>query len=102
MKNKKNEEHLEIEEAFPKKWLNKLPEGFFEAAQSMSAEELKTRLITSEQTVSSTEKEMDNDQKLNTLKEDVKLLSSGYREVLSAQKAVIRAVVFVLNSRGNS
>lgn len=102
MKNKKEIEHLDTDETLPKKVLAKLPEGFFESSQSMSAEELKKRLVDCETTISSVEKDMENDQKLNELKEDMKALNGGYKDLISPQRAMIKCIVFVLNSRGNS
>lgn len=82
------------------KYLEKLPEGFWESAQSMSSDELKKKLVEVETDISSTERDMKNDPKLLQAKEDVKILSQSYKEILTPSKAVVKAIVAVLGDRG--
>lgn len=82
------------------KWKTKLPDGWMDGAEAMNTEELKKKLLECENTIVSTEKDMESDTRLAAAKEDAKLLSSGYKEVLTEQKAMIKTVVFILNSRG--
>ena len=102
MKNKQEKDHLETQDQLATKWLKLLPENFYEAAQSMPLEDLKRRLVDCEKTISSTEKEMDNDAKLNELRENCKALTGGYKDLINPQKAMIKCIVHVLNDRGNS
>lgn len=85
---------------FPNKWAKKLPEGFMESAENMSNDELKQALLKAEGIVSDTEKDMENDSKLNTLKEDVKMLAGAYKDTISSEKAKSKFCLYVLRSRG--
>lgn len=85
---------------FPKKWLSKLPDGFVEKAESMSIDDLKKKLVECERTISSTEKDMENDPKLTNAKEEVKTLESDYKEILNAHKAMVKFIVHVIDDRG--
>jgi len=82
------------------KYLEKLPEGFWESAQSLSTDDLKKKLVEVEADISSTERDMKNDPKLLQAKEDVKLLTSSYKEILVPSKAVVKAIIAVLSDRG--
>lgn len=85
---------------FPKKWQAKLPGDFAEAAEAMSLDDLKKKLVECERTISSTEKDMENDSKLTSAKEEVKDLSGAYKEILNAHKAMVKYLVFVIDERG--
>lgn len=86
--------------SFDPKWKNKLPDGWMDGAEAMTTDDLKKKLLECENTIVSTEKDMDTDARLEAAKQDAKLLASAYKEVLTEQKAMIKAVVFILNSRG--
>lgn len=90
-----------VEVVFPKKFAKKLPEGFMEKAESMSLDDLKKELVSSERTISSTEKDMEMDPKLNELKEEVADVAGAYKEIINAHKAMVRYLVFTLDSRGS-
>jgi Holliday junction resolvasome RuvABC DNA-binding subunit len=85
---------------FPSKFAKKLPPGFNEAAQSMSIDELKKKLVECERTISSTEKDQENDPKLMEAKEEVAALSIGYKEILAAHKAMVKFLVWNIDERG--
>lgn len=85
---------------FPKKWASKLPGNFAEAAEAMSLDDLKKKLVECERTISSTEKDMESDTKLSSAKEEVKDLSGAYKEVLNAHKAMVKYLVYVIDERG--
>lgn len=85
---------------FPAKWASKLPDGWAEAAESMSADELKKKLVDCERTISSTEKDMENDSKLIEAKEEAKKIGSQYKEVITAHKAMVKYLVHVIDERG--
>ena len=86
--------------AFPAKWASKLPEGFTDKAEAMSLDDLKKKLVECERTISSTEKDMENDPKLIAAKEESKSLSGAYKEILTAHKAMIKFLVHVIDDRG--
>ncbi|HVI40800.1 MAG TPA: hypothetical protein VM577_09080 [Anaerovoracaceae bacterium] len=85
---------------FPAKWLSKLPEGWTDVAQAMSADDLKKKLVECERTISSTEKDMENDPKLVEAKEEAKALSGSYKEIINAHKAMVKYLVYVIDERG--
>lgn len=85
---------------FPEKWAKKLPEGFKDTAESMSTDELQKEILKSEGMVADTEKEMDDDQKLNSLKEDLKLLVGAYKESINAAKAKTKYCLHLMRLRG--
>jgi len=86
--------------AFPKKWEKHLPTGFSDTVNTMDDDEMHSIIITCEKTIHSTEKEMDNDSKLNGAKDLVKDFSQSYRDVINAQKAKIKYIIYTLESRG--
>lgn len=85
---------------FPAKWKKKLPEGYEEKAEALSQAELEAEILKAEKSSSDTEHDMEQDPKLNVLKEDVKVLAGGYKEVIMAEKAKIKYCLFLLRSRG--
>lgn len=99
MKKKDQDQDTSTYSAFPTKFSKKLPEGFSEKAETMTLEELKKQLVQCETTISSTEKDMENDQKLLDAKEEVTNLAGDYKEILASYKAMVRYIVFVLNGR---
>lgn len=86
--------------SFPQKWASKLPGDFAEKAESMSLDDLKKKLVECERTISSTEKDMESDTKLNSAKEEVKELAATYKEILNAHKAMVKYLVYVIDGRG--
>ena len=85
---------------FPDKWLKKLPTGYTETAETMSTEELQGEILKAEGTSADLEKDMENDQKLQSLKEDLKGLMEGYKGVLSMEKAKTKYCLHLLRLRG--
>lgn len=96
---KKNKDS-DKDNSLAQKWVNKLPEGFLDSAESMQTEDLKKELVKCEKVISTTEKDMENDEKLKEAKELVKDLSGAYRDLLGCQKAKIKAIVMILENRG--
>lgn len=88
------------QEVFPKKWSKYLPEGFVEKAEGMTVEDLKKKLVECERAINNTEKDLDNDGKLNDAKQEVSNISGAYKEILNAHKAMVKYMVYVLDSRG--
>jgi len=85
---------------FPKKWSDKLPAGFKDAAESMQTEELKSKLIEVQKDIAQTEKDMEVDEKLNDAKELVKELRSTYTFTINECKAITKYILYVLEGRG--
>jgi len=85
---------------FPKKWLDKMPEGFADSANSMSEEELKRVIVESEGNIYTIEADKDKDPKLNGAKEIMQSLGKPYREAKACQTAKIKYACFLLESRG--
>lgn len=85
---------------FPEKLLKKLPTGFTDTVEGYSTEELERQILTSEKALSETETEMEGDDKLFAAKEEVKLLSSGYKEVIGTEKAKIKYCLHLMKNRG--
>jgi len=87
-------------ENFPPKWFKKLSDDFVTSVETLSSEEIEKTVLKAEGVISDTEKEMSEDAKLNTLKEDVKFLSTGYKDVISAEKAKTKYCLHVMRLRG--
>ncbi len=91
---------VQCPENFPKRWFSKLDGDFIIKVESLTSEELEKAVLSAEGIISDTEKEMADDEKLTVLKEDVKLLSSGYKEVINAEKAKTKYCLHVMRLRG--
>lgn len=85
---------------FPKKWARFLPTGFEDNVNSMDDVEMESNIITCEKSINSTEKEMENDSKLNGARDLVKDFSQGYRDVINTQRAKIKFIIYTMESRG--
>lgn len=68
------------------KKFDKLPVTWKDTIESYDDEELKKEILKCQATVNETEYDMDNDEKLQSLKEDVKTLAGGYKEVINLEK----------------
>jgi len=97
---KKENDTLDI--GFPKKWERVLPTGFSETAEGYSEEELKKTIIDSEKTINEVEVDQDADEKLATLKSDLKDISGSYKDLTKMHMAKIKFCLHVLKSRGNA
>lgn len=89
---------------FPKKWA-KVLEGmpdFKDVADASSVDDLKKIIVTSEGNVSTVEKALCEDIKINAAKEVIKDLSTPYRDALKCQMAKIKYSVFLLEGKGVS
>ena len=85
---------------FPSKLLSCIPDAFKAAAQGMSTEDLRKKLVEVERSLANTQKDMKNDPKLNGLKEDIKAFSEGYKELIGQNRASIAYILHILDSRG--
>jgi len=90
-----------IDKDFPKKWAKKL-EGtnFAENVETNSDDELEQQILKSEGLVADTEKEMENDDKLNAIKDELKDLRGGYMDAINFEKAKTKYCLHLLRLRG--
>ncbi len=87
---------------FPSKYEKKLPTGFKEDADSFDVEKLKQTILESEGNIVTIDREMQNDEKLQGVKDLLKDLSSGYRDAKHAQTAKIKYCLYLLENKGHS
>lgn len=85
---------------FPDKWLKKLPTGYTDTAETMSTDELKVEILKAESGMSDSEAQMEADPKLQTLKDDLKALAGGYKDVIYTDKAKIKYCLHLMRLRG--
>lgn len=82
------------------KKFEKLPPTWKDTVESYDDEELKKEIINCQATVNETEYDMDSDVKLQSLKEDVKVLSSGYKDVIKTENLKVKYCWHLRKSRG--
>ncbi len=86
---------------FPEKFYKKLKGlSFMDDTDSKSEEEIKKEIVSSEERLYNLDKEMEEDVNLQKAKDEVKLLTSAYREVVNIEKAKIKYCLYVMESRG--
>lgn len=68
--------------------------------EAMTVENLNKRVAQANQAISDTKAELDENQKYVQAKEDVKLLSSGFREVKKRQNAIITVAIQLRKDKG--
>jgi uncharacterized small protein (DUF1192 family) len=68
--------------------------------EASSVEDLNKRIAQANQAISDTKAELNDNQEYVQAKEDVKLLSSGFREVKSRQNAIIAVAVQLRKDKG--
>jgi hypothetical protein len=85
---------------FPDKWASKVPEPWSHTAEGMTREEMEKEVVSCEMSIEATEKDVADDTKIQELKENLKYLQEGYKEVLGTQKAKIKFLLYLMNSRG--
>jgi len=87
-------------EQFPKKWSDKLPDGWMDGANSMKEDELNKVIIEREGNLYTIQQSKGNDEKLQAAKLVSKDLSLPYREASGAQQAKIQYALYLLEGRG--
>jgi hypothetical protein len=87
---------------FAPKWKKHLPTGWTDTADSYSEEDLKKAIVDCQTTISNVEKDMDKDEKLKVLKEELRDISGGFKDLIKANEAKMRYCVHVLRSRGQA
>jgi len=68
--------------------------------QAMSVEELKAKCVQAQQSIAATKKELDENEEYQALKENVKAMSAGLRDVKSRQNAVSDLAVHLIEEKG--
>jgi hypothetical protein len=86
--------------SFPKKWLDKLPDGFTDTTAAMKNEELQKIVFDCESNIYVIEKAKEIDVDLNVAKDKVKEMAAPYRESKAAQMAKIQYALWLLTDRG--
>lgn len=92
---------------FPKKWNKLLSDSWKTTAESYDNDELKKKIVDAERAISDFEKDMEADQKLQSvktrlteLKEELKEMSADYMVPLKECQAQIKYSVHLLQQRG--
>ena len=100
-KKSKNSDGENLDEGFNPKYA-KLIAHLTESLDSMSTEDLKEAIVKSQKSISDVEKDMEADEHLKTLKEEIKDISSAFKDVIKVENAKSMYCVHLLRSRGES
>jgi hypothetical protein len=88
-------------DGFPEKWFKKLPATWASGgADSKTSDDLKNGILKSETTIADTEKDRDNDSKLQNAKAEVKDLNGAYKDTIDEENAKIKYSLYLLRQRG--
>lgn len=82
--------------------LAKLIAHLTESLDAMSTDDLKEAIVKSQKSISDVDKDMEADEHLKALKEEIKTVSTSYKEVTKLEHARSMYAVHVLRSRGES
>jgi DNA-binding transcriptional regulator GbsR (MarR family) len=85
---------------FPKKHYKNLDNAFTEAVESMQPEEIKRKILESEQALYDIEDVVAADEDLAKAKEAVKEMSADYKSDIARETAKIKYLLFVMENRG--
>jgi hypothetical protein len=96
----KTKKSVDTDQVFPKRWADKLPEGWIDTANSMKEDELKKVVFEAVGNIHTIESDRDNDGPLQKAREEAKELGASYREAKGCQQAKINYALFILNGRG--
>jgi len=91
-----------MNDAFPDKYLKKLPTGFTDNMDAADTKELKKVIVESEGNIYTIDKAAEADHKLNGAKDLVKELSSSYREAKGCQTSKIKYCLWLMENRGEN
>lgn len=83
-----------------KKLLDKLPDSYVDTIESMSKDELRDEVMKCQTVIIATEKDKEEDTKLNGAKELAKDLGSAYSRAIGTQKAKTKYVFYLMELRG--
>lgn len=96
-KAKKSDDNLDT--GFNPKYM-KLIQHISETLDSQSTEELKETIVKAQKSISDIEKDMEADERLKALKDEIKDISGGYKDVAKVETAKTMYAVHVLRTRG--
>lgn len=82
------------------KVIKKLPTGFADEAAGMDETALRAAIVDADASVRETEMARDSDETLAAVREQLKDLSSGYRDAIGAQRAKVAYCLHLLEERG--
>lgn len=86
---------------FPEKYYKLIKDSpFIEEAESSSLEDLKAKIVKSEEKIYNIHKAKESDEHLNAAKNQVKEFSKAYREAEQYEKAKVNFCLYVMESRG--
>jgi hypothetical protein len=106
MGRKKNFENTEQQEeylsGFPNKWKKHLNPEWVSKIDAMSDEEIKTCLLAAEACIMTTEKDMESDLEIQTLKDELNEKTGSYKDIIIEAKAKSRYLVYVSKERGKA
>ena len=83
-KSKDSDENLDT--GFNPKYA-KLIQHLTESLDSMSTEDLKEAIVKSQKSISDVEKDMEADEHMAALKEEIKTVTGGYKDVVKVEQA---------------
>ncbi len=98
-KNNKKETAEQVEGLSPS-ILKKISDTWKDGIQSKTNAELEQEIIHCVRMISQQTKDMKEDSKIQELSENLKLLKSGYSEILAEDRAKIEYLICMLNGRG--
>lgn len=98
-KKAKNDAGDDLDTGFNPKYA-KLIQHLTESLDSMSTDDLKEAIVKSQKSISDVEKDMEADEHLAAMKEEMKTVTSSYKEVVKVEDAKTRYCVHLLRSRG--
>lgn len=84
---------------FPQKY-EKLISDWVGTAEAMDTDGLKKTIVDCQKSISETGLDMENDEHLNSLREELKIVTGGYKDVIKREDAKTRFCVHLLKSRG--
>jgi len=86
---------------FPEKYYKQLMgSAIMEDFDGLDEEALKKAIVESETSIEEVEQERDKDEKLKSVKDDMKLLSKAYSDTKKFQNAKIKYALFCLEKKG--
>lgn len=86
---------------FPEKFYKLIKDSpFVEEAESASLDDLKAKIVQSEEKIYNIQKAKETDDNLNAAKNQVKEFSKAYREAEQYEKAKVNFCLFVMEQRG--
>jgi hypothetical protein len=106
MGRKKNNENKEQQEeylaGFPNKYKKHLDPAWVSKVDMMTDEEVKTCLLAAEACIMTTEKDLESNLEIQTLKDELKEKEGAYKDILTEAKAKSKFLVHISKERGKA